>query len=320
MVTQLENIASRFEPKIQSALLAAFKEIKDSVTLTEIETAIKTQGITGAVNILNNLQIEAIIKKELINNINMAVTESGRMVINVIPPAGITGTVFSYNILNPITAEYIQTYELNLINKISTNTREAIRNSIQADFIAGRNPLDTARTFKDTIGLTPKQELAVRNYRTSLEGLDRSALKRKLRDKRFDSSVLRAIENKTKLSEDQIDRFVNNYRERFIQFRTNTIARTESMRAISVGEYTSAIQAVNEGAIDADIVRRFWVYQDDSKTRNFHKQIPNLNPEGVRIDQPFVTPLGPLLFPRDPSGSAANTINCRCTVVYRIID
>lgn len=319
MVAQLENIAKRFEPKIRNALLAAFKEIKDSVTLTEIENAIKTQGITGALNILSNLQIEAIIKKELINNINMAVTESGRMTINVIPPAGVTGSVFSYNILNPITAEYIQTYELNLINKISINTRDAIRNSIQADFIAGRNPLDTARAFKDTIGLTPKQELAVRNYRTSLESLDRSALNRKLRDKRFDSSVLRAIENKTKLSEDQINRFVDNYRERFIQFRANTIARTESMRAISVGEYTSAVQAVNEGAINADIVKRFWVYQDDSRTRNSHKQIPNLNPEGVRIDQPFVTPLGPLLFPRDPAGSAANTINCRCTVVYRII-
>ena len=320
MPTQLENIASRFEPKIRNAMLTAFQKIKNSVTLTEIEEAIKTQGITGAMNILNNMKIEGIIEKEIINDLNKAIIESGRITISLIPASAVINDVFVYNPFNPITAEFIQTYEFNLIRTISNNTREAIRNSVQADFIAGRNPRDTAKTFKDTIGLTPRQELAVRNYKIALEDLDRSALDRALRDKRFDPTIIRAISDKKKLTKSQINDMVKNYRERSIKHRAETIARTESLRAISVGEYSSAIQAVRDGAIDGDIVRRFWVFQDDKRTRNHHRQIPSLNPEGVAVDQPFATPLGPLRFPRDPNGSAANTIQCRCIVVYRLID
>lgn len=320
MSDQLLNIANSFEPKIRSALLRAFAQIKSEVNLDALEIAIRTQGITGANYILSNLQIEGIIGKEIVDDLNAAVLESGRMTISVIPAAAITERVFHYNILNPTTADYIRNYQFNLIRTISSNTREAIRNSVEANFIAGNNPYQTAKAFQNTVGLTPKQELAVRNYQGYLEQLDSNALKRQLRDPRFDVTVNNAIRTQQKLSVNQIDGMVNAYRKRYINYRARTIARTESLRAVSIGEYTSGVQAVSDGAIDGDIVKRFWIYTDDKRTRNQHRQIPGLNFEGVAVDQPFVTPFGPLLFPRDPRGTAANTINCRCHVIYKIID
>ncbi len=319
MAASLEQIADSFEPKIRNALLAAFAELKDSISIGKLTTAIESFGIAGGYQFLSDMQIEGVISKHLVDNLNNAIVESGRFTIGIIPNAAKTDAPFRYNILLPITANEITRYELNLIQGIGANTREAIRNALQADSIAGTNPITTARRFRATLGLTSKQELAVRNYRNNLENLNRDSLNRNLRDKRFDRSVLTAIETDTPLTKTQINRFTERYRQRSIKYRSEVIARTESLRAVSLGEYTSLQQAVNEGFIDRDKVKRFWVFTKDGKTRNAHRLIPQLNPDGVFIDQPFTTPLGPLRFPRDPSGSASNTIQCRCRVVYKLI-
>ena len=53
--------------------------------------------------------------------------------------------------------------------------------------------------------------------------------------------------------------------------------------------------------------------------RNSHLQIPGLNESGRGQNEKFITPLGPLLYPADPDGTAANVINCRCAVFARIV-
>jgi len=321
MTKSIQDIVARFEPKIKTSLLSAFNLMKSHYTIAEIETALISRGIGAILIMIDEMPIESILQKEAINDINEAIIISGRQTISIVPPLSLTDkTIFFYNILNPVTAEFIRNYNFNLIQKIGANTRNAIKEAIQNDYLAGNNPRSTARVFKDTIGLTPRQELAIRNYEKGLVGLDSRVLGRQLRDKKFDVTIRQAIDNKSFLSKTKIKEMVDSYRSRSIIFRAETIARTEALRAISIGEYTSVIQGVNNGTIDPTLVRRFWVYKDDKRTRNEHRRIPSLNPTGVLVDQPFQTPLGPILFPRDPSGSAANTIQCRCTVVYRLID
>ncbi|MBW2596376.1 MAG: hypothetical protein JRC93_10455 [Deltaproteobacteria bacterium] len=321
MIKSLENIAARFEPKIRDSLLRAFASMKSHYTIAEIETALTSRGIGAVLIMIDEMPIEEILQKEVIGDINEAIISSGRQTVHIVPPLSLTDkTIFYYNILNPVTTDYIRTYNLNLVHKISVNTRDAIKNAIRNDHIAGNNPRSTARVFRDTVGLTPRQEMAIRNYEKGLTELDSTILSRELRDKKYDATIRQAISNKSSLSKTQINEMVDSYRSRYITFRAETIARTESLRAVSIGEYTSVIQGVNAGTIDPILVRRFWIYKDDKRTRNEHRKIPSLNPGGVRVDQPFQTPLGPILFPRDPAGSAANTIQCRCIVVYRLID
>lgn len=321
MTKSLETIAARFEPKIRDSLLRAFASMKSYYTITEIETALTSRGIGAVLEMIDRMPIESILQKDVIGDINEAIIASGRQTISIIPPGSLADkAIFNYNILNPVTTDYIRTYNLNLVHKISENTRDAIKVAIRNDHIAGNNPRSTARVFRDTVGLTPRQEMAVNNYEKGLTELDSTTLNRALRDKKYDATIRQAISNKSSLSKTQINQMVASYRSRYITFRAETIARTESLRAISIGEYTSVIQGVDDGTIDPTLVRRFWIYKDDKRTRNEHRSIPSLNPEGVLVDQPFQTPLGPLLFPRDPAGSAANTIQCRCIVVYRLID
>jgi hypothetical protein len=76
---------------------------------------------------------------------------------------------------------------------------------------------------------------------------------------------------------------------------------------------------INKGQIDARQVRRTWITTNDGHVRNSHVQIPQINPRGVGQAETFASPLGPILYPGDPSALAANTIQCRCAVFARII-
>jgi hypothetical protein len=76
---------------------------------------------------------------------------------------------------------------------------------------------------------------------------------------------------------------------------------------------------INKGQIDIRQVRRTWINTNDGHVRNSHVQIPQINPRGVGQAETFASPLGPILYPGDPSALAANTIQCRCAVFARII-
>lgn len=313
---QLDRIARKFEPRIRDSLLRAFAEIKNLNTIAEIETALTTGGIEAAMGLINQ-QTPAIIGREIIDDLDGAIVESGRASITVLPPDGVIDPNFRFSILNPKTAAFVQQYEFNLIREISGETLQAVRNSVFDGVITGQNPRETARDFRRTIGLTSQQERAVRNYRSYLENLDSQALRRELRDKRFDSTIRRAIDNNDPLSKEQVDRMTGRYREKSIRYRSEVIARTESMRATSIGNQEAMDQMVEQGAVDPNM-RKFWVISPDERVRSAHTKIGSMNPEGVEVSGTFITPLGPLRFPRDPSGTAKNTIQCRCAVVYRM--
>ena len=202
------------------------------------------------------------------------------------------------------------------MRNITEETREAIQQHLIHAVQTGQNPRTTARRLKETLGLTRRQEQAIRNYRTALENLETNALYRSLRDKRFDKTIRSAIKTNRPLTQTQINRMVERYRSKSLAYRAEMIARTESLRASSVGNRASITQMMNEGAIDPGNVRRQWVYTHDKRTRSHHRSIPSLNEGGVAMDGAYVTEMGPLAFPRDPAGSASNTINCRCTERY----
>ena len=315
---QLFDIANRFENNIARALIAAFGEIRSQAVFLQLVEAMRQRGVVGALEILNNIEIDAHIRAALTTNLEDAIRDSGRFAIELLPSGVVASTTpFVFSSTFGQISNVIQNYDFALVQRISQQTREAIREAVQNDFIAGQNPVRTARVFRDTVGLTPRQERAVRNYERALRERNPVVLRRALRDRRFDPTLRRAIENDIPLSEQQIQRFTQRYRERYIAYRARTIARTESLRAIGIGQHYSIVQGAQQGLFNANEIRRFWVVTRDARTRPAHRNIPALNPQGVGIDEAFVTPLGPLLYPRDPNGSAANTIQCRCGVVYR---
>jgi hypothetical protein len=222
--------------------------------------------------------------------------------------------------LNPRLEQFAITLTSTRIREIDQTTRDTIRQVLQRGLTAGDDPFAIARQIRSSIGLTRRQEAAVSNYERMLRALDPEALDRKLRDRRSDGTVERAIRNDKTLTEAQIRSLVDRYRDRYVKYRANVIARTESIRAVQGAQWELFQDMINKGQIDARQVRRTWIHTGDAHVRNAHLQIPSLNPRGVGQAETFTSPLGPILYPGDPSALAANTIQCRCAVFARIID
>jgi hypothetical protein len=316
--TDLIALADKFETKIAEALKQAFIQIKTDIKIRRVEALIQANGIAGAMQAFREMQIEGVIDAAVADQLEDAVTTSGRMTVEI---AGtkIVGHSYRYNPYSELSVRAVNRIKANMVQQVSEQTRQAIAQSVQLDFAEGRNPLYTARNIRANVGLTARQELAVRNYRKFLETLDPQALERKLRDGRFDGSVLRAIESDKPLSPKQINKLVQRYRERYIGYRARTIARTEAMEAANTGRFLTGMQLIQDGVVDAGKTRKFWIPTYDAKLRDAHEAVPGLNPDGVAVDQPFVTPLGPMMYPGDPDGTAANRINCRCTFGYKLV-
>ncbi len=92
--------------------------------------------------------------------------------------------------------------------------------------------------------------------------------------------------------------------ERLPPYRTEMIARTETMRAANAG--SREIYQAN------GIEQKEWLTSIDGRERESHAEA---NGQIVGIDEPFIVGGEELMQPGDPSGSPGETINCRCTVL-----
>lgn len=302
----------KYQPKIRKAILAVWEELRKQFTYKELETALVTEGVNGIMRYLDAL--EPTMAAILVPELQEAIAESGRLVIDILPSGSITvpGYIPSVQFTNPYAVEAVRQYTFDLIRNISAETRDAVRLSVTTAVSQGRPPAAIARDFKQTIGLTVEQEQSVQNYRKYLENLSREALQRESRDKRYDRTVERAIETGKALPKAKIDELVAAFRRKREAQRSLTIARTESMSAMDLGQDIALEQTKQDGALALDLVQ-FWNVTVDSREREAHLLVPSMNPDGVPYGEFFQTLLGPMRYPRDRKyGKAANVINCRC--------
>lgn len=313
------QIANTYEGKIYKALIKIFNELRAEFVRKEFAEVLRQKGLAGAFEYLNNMSIRGVIESNLVNILGNAINDGGNEFYNEVPEEAKKDKFFTFFLLSSLTANQIEVYQKTVIDKIELNTLEALKARLLSDYSYNADFDKLARDIKNTIGLTPKQEKAVKNYETYLRNLDRVSLRRQLRDKRFDPTIERAIKDGKKLTEAQISKMVNRYRENFIKHRAKTLARTYGLSSVSLGQYTAGIQALKSDKIDKNKLRRFWQDMGDRRVRDAHRAVPFLNPEGVSLDGVFKTPLGPMRFPRDPKGVGENVYNCRCWVVFRTI-
>lgn len=87
--------------------------------------------------------------------------------------------------------------------------------------------------------------------------------------------------------------------------RAQTIARTETLTAVSLGQAA----AMADAATVIPNLKKMWLTADDDRVRPEHVAVDG---EVKSWDAEFTNNLQ---FPRDPSGPADQVINCRCTFV-----
>jgi uncharacterized protein with gpF-like domain len=94
--------------------------------------------------------------------------------------------------------------------------------------------------------------------------------------------------------------------------RAMTIARTETHKAANVSQFTRAEMAATDSGLDVKIE---WISTNDGRVRDSHR---STNGQIVAIGEKFNVGGTKMKYPSDPSGGAANVINCRCVLGYHV--
>ena len=182
--------------------------------------------------------------------------------------------------------------------------------------VAGRAPdLSHAQVMKEitrAVQLTGADVTALSNYDSELKAGSRKALRRKLRDKRSDRSVVA----EKAISPAKRALMVKRYEERLIRYRATVVAR-DAVRAAEqatlYAHWTDLEEAGDESAVG---IHKFWENRDDGKVRHSHVEIPLDHPDGIPLKQAFVTLYGSIRYPLDPQASSKDRDGCRCRLRY----
>lgn len=91
--------------------------------------------------------------------------------------------------------------------------------------------------------------------------------------------------------------------------RATVIARTEALAACNAGDQMAREQLAAGSGMATD---KLWLATLDARTRPDHFRADG---QRVPLDQPFEVGGERMMFPGDPTASAGQTVNCRCTTI-----
>lgn len=313
---RIERLVAQQESSIRNAFKAFLREARSERTMREVRRALEAGNIAEAL-----ATVEAHITA-FGGTIPQAITRVGTSEVAAIGAriVNIPRIAITFDPSEPRVAALMRANRLEFVREFTTRQREATRAALAAAYQRGSGTREAARAFRGSIGLTRRQVAAVENYRGLLERVgqgDIEALTRDIRDRRFDSTVRGAAERGEPLSAAQIDRMVERYRERYLDYRAENIARTEGLRLTSIARHEALEQVVEQAGFERGDATRTWNSTRDERVRDSHAEMDG---QQVGLDEPFISGDGnELMFPGDPSAPAEDTINCRCAVTVSFL-
>lgn len=306
--SRLAALLAFFEPRLRDKFLDVVEAIVEAMPVKELVELIEAGRV---IEVLDRIDAGA---RALAAEFTRTYFDAGERTSKFLSDA--LEIIIDFDQVNDRAVQMARRISLDAIVGFTEEQKAATRAAIVDGVTRGSNPIEQARGIRKSIGLTERQQLAVQNYRNALETLSTDALRRELRDHRFDSTVRTAIQSGEPLSKRQIDRMVERYRERMLKFRAETIARTEALTAVHAANHEAYEQAYEAGQIDPTTVIREWDTAADHRVRESHQAMHNQK-RGAR--EPFLSGLGnSLMYPGDPNAPAADRIKCRCSVGTRI--
>lgn len=324
---ELDRVLRRFEPRIARAFAEAAKRVRDRVSARAIAAALEAGDVARAVELVGADALADSLRgaglepgvKSVQEELTDAFREGGVAAARQLPRSAALAA--SLDLTNPEAVRFLREHMPVLIREISNEAREAARDAVLRGFAEGRPLPSIAREVRESVGLTRAQSGYVQNLRRQLEagaelGMTPPGDRRLSAPERQRARSIMAAGGERSA---RVDALVERYRESLVNRRAKNIARTEAHRAHIEGQDELWRQARGQGLIQAEATRRVWIVTPDDRLRPDHAAVPDMNPRGVGLDEPFATPVGPAPGPGQ-SGVASFDISCRCTVALEFTD
>jgi len=314
------------EPGIRKAFLQAIADVRSTAQFAVIEAAIERGDIQAVINSLRLGREFFAPLDDAIRNafVQGATYQLASLPKKALPTSGGGPLIVRFQGRNPRAEAWLTEAAGNLIVEILEDQQTVIVEAVRYGLERGQGARTTALDLigrpgpsgarqGGLVGLHSGQARAVNAARAELNDLDANYFTRKRRDKRFDGTVKRAILDNKPLAQADIARITGRYSDRLLQLRGETIARTETVKAMGAGRREGMQQVIDSGQVPAAAVTRTWDSTGpDGRTRDDH-----LAMEGQKVSWgvPFIAPDGSrLMGPGDTSlgAPAKQVVACRC--------
>lgn len=278
--------------------------------LKTMAEALDRAGLRQMVQAGDRLGIESTINSHAVSD---ALLEAYKPVVDTFTEAAEVETkekLGALTVYDPLyAAGQLAGAQQNFIGAVQGDAAKVVQEQLLQALRQGADPDEIALGLKQVIGLNPQRAKAVLNFRRLLEEGDSQALRRVLRDQRFDRTVRSWIDGTAKVDPAKVDDMVAAYADRQLQSRALTIAQNESLKATTGGIRDAYVQAVGGGRLPEAAVKRFWQINSGERTCPICASIPLLNLQGVGVFQPYLSAAGPVMAP-------LVHVNCACSEKY----
>jgi hypothetical protein len=292
-------------PGVQSEFVAAMRQARAGVDMKALEAAIARGDVDAA---FRALRFDAADLFKTDTAITAAMIAGGTYQMGAFQHATrrapiASRVVQSFGGRNERAERIARDLGARLVTEVVDDTRVMIAQTIRAGLEAGAGPRRTAldiggrvvngKRQGGLVGLDSRRAGWVQNYRAKLlaEGRPQS----------------------------HIDRMAQRYSNKLLRQRGETIARTETLKALNAGRQEALDQLIenpNNDVQSQDVVRA-WDSTGDARTRETHAAA-----DGQVVPQGEAFTVGgySMMYPGDSSMGAppGETVNCRCYVDVRI--
>lgn len=216
-----------------------------------------------------------------------------------------------------------------LVTRLTEESRDAVREAIRGGLDAAQSPQSVARDIAGrrignmrvggVVGLTGPQAASITKARAALASGNPAAMRDylnlKLRDRRFDAAIRKAIKEGRALKGAELDRVMDAHKSKALGYRGKVIAQAETFKAAAAGRDEAYRQMLNMDGVTGITVR--WQHNLSAEPRVEHVAMSGTV---VQFGQSFVFPDGTAMrYPHDENAPAKHVIGCRCIAVYRVI-
>jgi hypothetical protein len=167
------------------------------------------------------------------------------------------------------------------------------------------------------IGLTEQQADSIIRGRSALQSGDpsqmRAYLDLKLRDRRFDGAIKKAVREGRAIKGAELDRIMEAHKSKALAYRGRVIARNETHTALAAGRDETHRQMLERPDVAA--VTKRWQHNLSEHPREDHQAMDGTV---IGFGETFNFADAAMKHPHDPAGGAKHSIGCRCIAVYRV--
>ncbi|MEC4747720.1 phage minor head protein [Methylomicrobium sp. Wu6] len=304
-MNDFERLIDEYEPKLENSFLSAVRDARENYP----PDSERLNGVSDPNNLAIN-PLETQLSHGFKEDLGALHDEAIILLLSVL---GLP----NFHYPESLKIEFIDSQ----IREISAEVKKAVS-------LAGPNH----KRIIESIGLTPNQARSLSAYRQALETVatkpiyaSRFKINGTVKHEHMSALPPEVIRNLSAsqrnvirksiergLDPDAIDKLVAKQRKALLAHRANAIARNLASKVAHTAQQSAVNFAANTGLINANDYRRFWVTAHDERVRLAHNQTEAMNSKGVAINQPFQTPLGPVMNP-------PLEINCRCRAIIRKI-